>query len=148
MDGSAVAAEVAPQPSYRALHYLLPLHMAPLAAVPLFYHGDAIWAPLVLAAAVAGSWWFVRRHPTLGFGPRALVRLMAHEDGTWFLEEASGVQLQGRLAPHSIVAGQLMVLSFRLAGGRRRSRVLLGDEAGEEALRKLRAFVLRQTSSR
>lgn len=144
LNGSAVAAEVTPQPGYRALHWLLPLHVAPLAAVPLFYHGTAIWEPLLLAACVALSWWYVRRHPALGFGPRALTRLVAHEDGDWLLENAAGAQAHARLAPRSVVAGQVMVLTFRLANGKLRSRVLFGDEAGEEALRKLRAFVLRQ----
>lgn len=142
MPSSATVAELALQPSYRALHFLLPLHAAPLAAVPLFYRGEAIWPPLLLAVVVGASWLYVRRHPALGFGRRALVRLLAHEDGDWMLEDGDGERYSARLMPGSVVLSRFMLLNFRLRDGGRRTRLLLGEEAEEQPLRRLRAYLL------
>lgn len=141
MPSSAVIADIALGPSHRALHYLLPLHAAPLVAVPLFYRGDAVWPPLVLAALVGASWFYVRRHSALGFGRRALKRIVAHADGEWTVEDARGRQ-HAHLAAHTVVWGRIMLLNFRLDDGHKRSRLLLGDEAATESLRRLRAYVL------
>lgn len=147
MPDSAVIAEVAPGPSQRALHYLLPLHAAPLVAVPLFYHGDAMWPPLLLAAVVGASWFYLRHHAALGFGRRALTRIIAYADGEWMVEDAAGRQQSARLTSSMVVWGTLMLLNFRLADGRRRSRLLVGDEAPKAPLRRLRAHLLSRKGS-
>lgn len=148
MEPSAINAEVTPRPSYKALHVLLPLHAVPLAAVPLFYHGSLLWPPLLLAALVAVSWLYVRRHPVLGFGPRALTRIIAHDNGDWLVEDAAGHRQGAHLAGNSVVMARMMLLNFRLADGHRRSRLLLGDEAGAEALRRLRAYLLSRQAAK
>ncbi|HEU0196819.1 MAG TPA: protein YgfX [Nevskiaceae bacterium] len=142
MDTSAVVTELTPRPSYGALRILLPLHVLPLAAVPLFYRGDAVWQPLLLAGAIALSWFYVRRHAALGFGRRALTRFIVHEDGEWTVEDAAGQRQSAHLAPGSAVFSRLVLLNLRLADGHRRSRLLLGDEVGAEPLRKLRVYLL------
>lgn len=142
MTSSAVVTELALQPSYRALHFLLPLHAAPLAAIPLFYRGEAVWPPLLLAVVVGASWLYVRRHPALGFGRRALVRILAHEDGEWMLEDGDGEHHAARLASGTVVLSRFLVLNFKLRDGGRRTRLLLGDEAEEQPLHRLRAYLL------
>lgn len=97
---------------------------------------------LVLVAALALSWAWVRRHPALGFGPRAWTRLTWHAQGNWTLHRVDGTQVEAELQPDSIVRPALLVLRFRLQGGRTAARALLGDELSAEAQRKLRARLL------
>jgi toxin CptA len=129
--------DLAPRPSVRALTLLFWLHagvlMLLLVAVP---------AGVALAGAsalVALSWFWLRRHPVFGFGPRALTRLTWHAAGGWTLHEAKGAQHDAELHGSSLVHDALLVLNFRLKAGGRRTRALLGDELDEEQLRRLRA---------
>lgn len=129
--------DLALRPSVRALTWLFWLHAAvlalALAAVPP-------GAPMVaLAAATGASWFWTRRHPAFGHGPRALSRLTWHADGSWQVGAAAGKPAAAELLGDSLVHDALLVLNFRLEDGRRRSRALLGDEADEETLRRLRA---------
>lgn len=129
--------ELALRPSGRALAWLFGLHAGvlalTLAAVPP-------GAPMVaMAAGVAASWFWTRRHPVFGHGRRALARLTWRGDGSWLLHEAAGAKLEAELLGDSLVHDALLVLNFRLKDGARRSRAVLGDEADEESLRRLRA---------
>jgi toxin CptA len=100
------------------------------------------WAGLAMAALFIASWAGLRRHPAFGYGPRALVRLIWHADNSWTLEDAGGRQQEAELSGRSLVQPWLLVLDFRLKDGGRRSRLLLGDELGQEPLRRLRARLL------
>lgn len=129
--------ELAPRPSVRALTILFALHAAVLALLLLALRPG--FGMVLLAAAVAGSWFWLRRHPAFGFGPRALARLTWHADGRWSLQEAGGKRHEAVLEGSSLVHDRLIVLNFELQGGGRRSRALLGDELEAEPLRRLRA---------
>ena len=129
--------DLAPRPSVRALALLFWFHAA-LLVVAMLALGPGV--PLAaFAAATAASWLWARRHPAFGYGPRALLRLTWHGTGGWTLRDAGGAQLEAELLGSSLVHDALLVLNFRLEGGGSRSRALLGDEADEESLRRLRA---------
>jgi len=100
------------------------------------------WAGLSLAALFALSWSWLRRHPAFGHGPRALIRLIAHAEGGWTVVNAKGEHDDAELEGSSTVQSWLTVLNFRLKRGGVRTRVLIGDEAEPEALRRLRARLL------
>lgn len=137
---SVTTVELNPRPSYGALKVALFLHVIPLASIPLLLDGGG-WLPLTLAALLGGSWLYVRRRPVLGFGPRALVRIVGHGDGRWTLEDAAEHRYGATLENGFLLSG-LMVLGFRLDDGKRRQRLLLGDEVDSESLRRLRARLL------
>lgn len=137
---SAPTVELNPQPGYGALRVAMILHAVPLAAIPLLF-GSAGWPSLLLAGAVGTSWLFVRRHPALGFGPRALVRIVSEADGSWRLEDDAQRCYSATLDTGCLLCG-LVVLGFRLDNGRRRYRLLLGDEVDTESLRRLRVRLL------
>jgi len=101
---------------------------------------------LFVAAAFAGSWMWLRRHPAFGYGPRALSHLLAHDDGRWDIADLLERYEDARLDDDSVVTARLLVLHFRLADGRRRHRCILGDEAEPEALRRLHAFLRAPTT--
>jgi hypothetical protein len=129
--------ELALRPSVRALTWLFWLHVGvlglTLAAAPP-------GAPMAgLALAVAASWFWTRRHAAFGHGRRALTHLTWHADGSWRVRDGGGVTVAAELLGNSLVHDHLVVLNFRLPDGARRSRALLGDEADEESLRRLRA---------
>jgi toxin CptA len=129
--------DLALRPSIRALAWLFWLHAGvlglALAALPT-------GAPMVAMAIAAGaSWFWTRRHPAFGHGARAVARLTWHADGSWHVHDAAGRQSAAELLGDSLVHDLLLVLNFRLKDGGRRSRALLGDEADEESLRRLRA---------
>ncbi|SFF55127.1 hypothetical protein SAMN04488120_10869 [Fontimonas thermophila] len=96
---------------------------------------------LMLAMMVAVSWWWVRRHAALGFGPRALVRLIGHADDRWTLQRADGTRIDAVLLGDSIVRGPVLVLRFAADDGKRAVRLIGGDELSTEALRRLRAHL-------
>ncbi|MES0873589.1 protein YgfX [Sinimarinibacterium thermocellulolyticum] len=133
------------RPSMRALRAVFVLHLCCL--------GLLVWAQpptlplLVFAAAVAGSWLWVRRHPALGFGPRALVRLVAHADGGFSLYQADGTRRQGRLLDDAIVRGPWLVLRFAADDGARSVRLIGGDELSADNLRRLRAWLSAPTAA-
>jgi toxin CptA len=112
------------------------IHAAMLALAMLALTG----VPLAgVAACVAASWVWSRRHPAFGYGPRALARLTWHAGGGWTLRDAGGTQLEAELLGSSLVHDALLVLVFRRADGARRSLALFGDELDGESLRRLRA---------
>lgn len=125
------------QPSVQLLKWISTLHILPLAALPFAMQpGPAMWA---LIAAFGGSWLRLRRHPALGFGRKALLRLVWTAEGEWTVHDAAGVQHGAELLADSVRHPQLLVLRFRLADGSIRTRLIAGDETAPDALRRLRA---------
>jgi toxin CptA len=128
------------RPSVRALKWLFALHLLPVAVIPFAMEpGQPM---ILLAAAFAVSWMWLRRHPVFGFGPRALVRLMWHAEGHWTVREHSGLSAEAELLGSSYIHPRLLVLNFRLKDGSRRSRAILGDEASEAQIQRLQARLL------
>src|SRR5690348_18368702 len=104
--------DLAPRPSLRALQVLFWLHTAVLAlALAALPPGAPM---MLLAAAVAASWFWTRRHAAFGHGPRALTRLTWHAGGGWTLRDGRGAQLEGELLGSSLVHDALPVLNFRI----------------------------------
>lgn len=128
--------DLAPQPSLRALTWLFWIHAVVLVLALAALRPSAPMA--VVAATVAVSWLWARRHPAFGFGRRALTRLTWHAEGHWTVHDAAGAH-DAELQGNSLVHDSLLVLNFRLKEGGVRSRALLGDELEAELLRRLRA---------
>lgn len=123
--------------SARAHQLLFWTHVLPLAALPLAM--DAQPALLGVALAIGLSWLWVRRHPAFGHGPTAIVRIACSPEGRWSIANRAGQRAEAELMGDSTVLSWLLILNFRTAEGRRRTRVLLGDEAEPASLRRLRA---------
>ena len=140
--GLAATVDLRLRPSLGALRVIFVIHAGCLALLPFAMQPGA--PLLVLVAAFAASWFWLRRHPALGFGPRAITRIVWHADGTWTLHfdqwhgEARGGQAE--LLPNSLTHAWLLVLNFRAEkSGKRYTRVIAGGEADAEPLRRLRA---------
>lgn len=130
--------------SPRAQQLLFWLHVLPL--VLIGFGGTAGPGALVTAFAIGLSWLWTRRHPAFGHGPRAITRLTWHADGRWNIQVGSQSG-EAELRDNSYVHSAVMILNFRV-GARRFSRVLLGDETSEDALRRLRArLAMRRTTT-
>lgn len=121
----------------RALRAAFALHLACLGLL-LAAQPPAPWL-VALAAAFGASWLWTRRHPALGFGPRAWTRWIWHADGGWTLQRGDGPARDGELRDDAIVHGPWLVLRVRLQDGATATRVLLGDELPAETMRRLRA---------
>jgi toxin CptA len=134
--GSSTAVDCALRPSLRGLQWLFWLHVIPACALPLATTEPLYALPIL--ALVALSWWRSRRHPALGFGPRAIVRILARADGSWWIETAAGGQ-SAELLPDSLLTGWLLVLNFRGDDGKRHARVVMAGDTDDDALRRLRA---------
>ena len=135
-NGFGMTVDLRLQPSLRALRLIFALHVVCIGLLPFAVPPG--WPMLVLLAAFAGSWFSLRRHPSLGFGSRAVTRIVWHSDGTWsyFI---NGAEHRAELMRGSLVHPRLLVLCFRSAEGRRAARVIAGDEGPEDVLRRLRA---------
>lgn len=145
--------DLTPRPSMRALMAIFILHVAVAALLLVAMPTGGPMA--VLAGLVGLSWLRLRRHPALGFGPRALVRLTWHGEGAWTVHDSSGASHEAELQGNSLIHSSLLVLNFRLTprsglradpaavGGanfkERRTRILMGDELDAELMRQLRA---------
>ena len=129
--------DFAPRPSARAVIILFWLHAVTLGLMLLSLRPGTLMA--VLALAMGGSWFWLRRHRVFGYGPKALTRLTWHQEGGWTLHQTAGAQFEAELLDNSLIHLRLLVLNFRLKSGGRRTRVLLGDELEPELLRRLRA---------
>lgn len=125
------------KPSARAHQWLFWLHALPLVLLPM---AMSLSEPvmLVVVFGIGLSWVWLRRHPAFGYGPRAWVRMVANSEGGWTLQRASGERVEGALLDDSYVQSWILILNFRSTDGRRCTRILLGDEAEDEALRRLR----------
>jgi toxin CptA len=134
------AVEVRLRPSVRLLWAAMLLHSACLA---LLIVAEPPTVPmLLLAAGIGGSWLWVRRHPALGFGQRAIDRMLAHGDGAWTLQCGRREPITAALLDESIVRGPLLVLRFRTDAGQTLTRALAGDETAPEMLRRLRTRLM------
>lgn len=133
----ASTVDLALKPSARAHFVLFALHAVPLAAMPLAMPSGF---PMIGVACVLGaSWLWLRRHPALGHGPKALRRIVWRADGGWSVTTAGGQAREAVLRGDSTVWSAAIVLNFDVQPGGRATRILLGDEADAEALRRLRA---------
>ena len=133
----APAVDVELKPSHRAHQFLFWVHVVPLVLLPLTMETGT--AMLIIAAGIAVSWFWLRRHPVFGFGPRAVIRVHAHGDGRWSIENPARKPAEAELLGNSYVHPRLLILNFRLPSGQSRTRIILGDEAPEDVLRRLRA---------
>jgi hypothetical protein len=141
----AIAAlDLALRPSARAHHLLFWVHVLPLALLPMAMESGP-WM-VGVAALIAGSWLTVRRHAAFGYGPRAIARVAMDPDGRWSITNVHGKRLDAELLGDSVAWSWLLILNFRDADGRRRTRVLLGDETTAEGLRRLRARLAARVS--
>lgn len=126
-----------PRASMRALLAIFLLHMTVAATLIVTLPSGG---PMAAAAGLVGlSWLRVRRHPVLGFGPRALTRLTWHAEGGWTVHDAAGTAHEAELQGNSLVHAWWLVLNFQLKDGTRRVRILAGDELDAEQFRQLRA---------
>lgn len=132
----ASTVDLALQPSYRGLRAVFLLHLIPLLLLPLALRG---WPLVLVAGGFALSWLWLRRHPALGLGPAAITRLVWPAEGPWTLYRSGRAPVAASLLDSSYLHPRLLVLNFRLDNGSRLTRVLLGDEAPEDLLRRLRA---------
>ncbi len=132
----SVALELPLKSSARAHQLMFWMHVLPLALMPMAMEAGALMVGVALAIAL--SWVGVRRHAAFGFGPGAIVRIAVDPDGRWTIQNPAGKRLDVSLQGDSVVWSWLLILNFRGEDGRRRSRVLLGDEAEPDALRRLR----------
>ena len=128
--------DLALKPSLRALAWLFWIHTAVLGLAVFALRSG--WPLVAVVAAAAVSWFWTRRHPAFGHGPRALARLTWRADGAWLVHDAAGAH-EAALLGDSLVHDRLLVLNFRLKDGARRTRALLGDETDTDGLRRLRA---------
>ena len=138
--GSTGAIDASLQPSLRALQWAFWLHVIPACLLP-FATTEKFYA-LPILGLIALSWLCTRRHSALGFGPQAVGRILARTDGSWWIETANEGGQAAQLQADSFVSGWLLVLRFRTERGRRYSRLLVGGEADEAVLRKLRMRLL------
>lgn len=134
----ASTVDLALRPSARAHFGLFALHVVPLAALPLAMDSGA--AMVGVACAIGASWLWLRRHPAFGYGPKALRRIVWREDGGWSVTRSGEREPRAAtLRGDSTVWSAAIVLNFDLQPSGRATRILLGDEADPEALRRLRA---------
>jgi hypothetical protein len=143
---SVAALDLALRPSSRAHHLLFWLHVFPLALLPAAMESGP-WM-VGVAALIGLSWLSVRRHAAFGYGPRAIARIALDPDGRWSIANVHGKRLDAELLGDSVAWSWLLVLNFRDADGRRRARVLLGDETTAEGLRRLRARLAGRASQK
>ncbi len=141
MSAQAPAAlELNLKPSARAHQLLFWIHIFPLALLPFAMQTGVLM--LTVAAGVAGSWLWVRRHPAFGYGPKAIRRILAQADHRWAIETSAPKPVAAELLSSTYVHPLVLVLNFRVPSGQKRSRILLGDEVSPELLRKLRARLI------
>ena len=126
--------------SMRGWQWVLALHVVPIVLLMFTMPPGALLA--VLAGAFGVSWLYLRRHPALGFGRRAIVKLLWSADGKWLVTDGEGRKSEAVLLPSSYVHPNLIVLNFRLNSGSKRTRIIFGDEVVQEQLRQLRARLL------
>ena len=136
--------DVTLRPSRRALNWVYLLHFVPLLLMAVSMRGGPTM--MLLAAAFAVSWWWMRRHAVLGFGRRAIVRLVWQPTSGWQIHDASGWTQRAALIKSSTVGRDIIVMNFKPKGSPMRTRALFGGELAEEPLRRLRARLLSSPS--
>jgi hypothetical protein len=133
---SSTVVDVTLTPSLRGLQVAFWLHVLPACLLP-FATSEKLYA-LPILALIALSWWRTRRHAVLGFGRGAVSRILTRTDGSWWIETAGHGGENAQLLADSIVTGWLLVLRFRCDNGKVLTRLIMGGEADDEALRRLR----------
>lgn len=124
------------KPSLAVIQLFSSLHIAVLMALLLLNPTKLLMAISVLGVGL--SWWFFRCNPALGFGARAIHRVIWHPDGSFTLATSSGRQVSATLQPSSIVTAVFMVLRFKISAGKAVDRVIFAKELDAETLRQLR----------
>jgi toxin CptA len=124
------------KPSLRALRAVFVLHVICLVLLPLAMQPG--WPMIVLVAAFGASWFALRHSAVLGFNSKAVTRVIWHADGNWSVFRGAR-EYKAELRDNSIVHPALTVLNFKLLDGGRATRLIAGDEADAELLRRLRA---------
>lgn len=124
------------KPSLRALRAVFVLHVICLVLIPLAMQPG--WPMIVLVAAFGASWFALRHSAVLGFNSKAVTRVIWHADGNWSVFRGAR-EYKAELRDNSIVHPALLVLNFQLRDGGRATRLIAGDEADAELLRRLRA---------
>lgn len=131
------ALDLALRPSARAHHLMFWLHVLPLGLLPMAMESGP-WM-IGVASLIGLSWVSVRRHAAFGYGPHAIVRISVDPESRWSIVNVHGKRLEAELLGDGVAWSWLLILNFRDVDGRRRTRVLLGDETTAEGLRRLRA---------
>ena len=139
-NGFTATLDLTPKASMRAFSLIFVLHVVLLALVPFAMQPGPML--FVMLGLISLSWLGLRRHPAFGFGNKAIVHLIWHAEGGWTLYDGAGRSSSAELLGSSYVHVHLLVLNFRLKNGRRRTRILLGDELDAELMRRLRARLL------
>lgn len=134
---TTTALDLALRPSARAHHLMFWLHVLPLGLLPMAMESGP-WM-VGVAALIGLSWLSVRRHAAFGYGAHAIVRISVDPEGRWSIANVHGKRLDADLLGESVAWSWLLILNFRDVDGRRRTRILLGDETTPEGLRRLRA---------
>ncbi|QHS09353.1 protein YgfX [Sinimarinibacterium sp. NLF-5-8] len=128
------------RPSMRAMHGAFALHAVCL--LLLLLADPPKPALLTLGAAMGLSWLWVRRHPALGFGARAIEGVIAHDDGHWTLLFAQQQSIErAQLLGDSRVKAGWLVLRFKTPQMRTLTRIIHQSELAPDAARQLRAWL-------
>lgn len=107
-----------------------------VSTVPLWVKAGFITGILLSLAAV--GWRYGNRYS------RAFVTVIELLDGRWRLETGDGTRHHAWLTGGYAHPG-VVILNFRLEGGKQQSLILLPDAADAEALRRLRVWLRTQT---
>ncbi len=127
---------IRPGVSRRLALFVLVAHVLTLAAIaflPLALLGRVGLALAVLlgcALSLGGAVWHL--------WPWSLKEVIWQTDGSWYLIQGDGRQLEGRLLGSTYVSPALVVLNFRCGRWRNRSLVLLPDNLEPDLHRRLR----------
>ena len=133
---SSIVVDIPLTPSLRGVQAAFWLHVIPAGLLP--FATSEPWFALPILALLALSWARTRQHAVLGFGRDAITRLLARADGSWWIETLARGGESAQLLADSVVTGGLLVLRFRGDSGKTATRLILGGEADDEALRRLR----------
>jgi toxin CptA len=131
--------------SRRAVQWIYLLHFVPLLLIAFVLKPGSIM--MLFAAGLGVSWFWLRRHPALGFGPRAITRLVWQPNTGWQLHDASGRAQRAVLLPSTTVGQRWIIMNFKPEGAPTRTRVLAGGELPDEPLRRLRVRLLADKSA-
>lgn len=124
------------KPSLRALRVVFVLHVICLVLLPLSMQPG--WPMIVLVALFGVSWFALRHSAVLGMNSKAITRVIWHADGGWSVFRGAR-EYKAELKGNSVIHAAFTVLNFQLLDGGRAARVIAGDEAEPEQLRRLRA---------
>lgn len=129
--------EFKPRPSVLLARLLFAMHGSAALIVFLFVH-HKIAMPVLLLLIVYSYYRSYRKH-VLHKGSGAIRRIIWQVDGSWYLEDASGVVRASELRPSSFIHPRLVILGFNLLRTKGRlSVVLCPDSMDQDTLRRMR----------